>query len=148
MHRDGSNQDYPLRSSRLMSFRAKDGGAEGSRTPDLLIANETLYQLSYDPIHQSVRELRTKWANAIPQTWRLLCFGSMLAARRFRTLCESASNAMRQTAICNQFVVHGWWVNTPVILPTIGALIRERMHSNVPILYRRSGVPQKHVKSV
>ena len=23
----------------------------GSRTPDLLIANETLYQLSYDPIH-------------------------------------------------------------------------------------------------
>jgi hypothetical protein len=25
------------------------GGAEGSRTPDLLIANETLYQLSYDP---------------------------------------------------------------------------------------------------
>ena len=31
-------------------IRAKDGGAEGSRTPDLLIANETLYQLSYDPI--------------------------------------------------------------------------------------------------
>jgi hypothetical protein len=27
-----------------------NGGAEGSRTPDLLIANETLYQLSYDPI--------------------------------------------------------------------------------------------------
>ena len=27
-----------------------DGGAMGSRTPDLLIANETLYQLSYDPI--------------------------------------------------------------------------------------------------
>ena len=29
--------------------KTKDGGAEGSRTPDLLIANETLYQLSYDP---------------------------------------------------------------------------------------------------
>ena len=29
---------------------AKAGGAMGSRTPDLLIANETLYQLSYDPI--------------------------------------------------------------------------------------------------
>ena len=28
----------------------RDGGAMGSRTPDLLIANETLYQLSYDPI--------------------------------------------------------------------------------------------------
>jgi hypothetical protein len=27
------------------------GGAEGSRTPDLLIANETLYQLSYDPTY-------------------------------------------------------------------------------------------------
>ena len=27
----------------------RDGGAEGIRTPDLLIANETLYQLSYDP---------------------------------------------------------------------------------------------------
>ena len=25
------------------------GGAEGNRTPDLLIANEPLYQLSYDP---------------------------------------------------------------------------------------------------
>ena len=46
-----------------MSFRGADhsleanrkagefGGAMGSRTPDLLIANETLYQLSYDPIH-------------------------------------------------------------------------------------------------
>ncbi len=33
---------------KLLRFR--NGGAEGSRTPDLLIANETLYQLSYDPI--------------------------------------------------------------------------------------------------
>ena len=29
--------------------REKDGGAKGIRTPDLLIANEMLYQLSYDP---------------------------------------------------------------------------------------------------
>lgn len=28
----------------------KDGGAKGIRTPDLLIANEMLYQLSYDPL--------------------------------------------------------------------------------------------------
>ena len=28
------------------------GGAEGIRTPDLLIANETLYQLSYTPTNQ------------------------------------------------------------------------------------------------
>ncbi len=34
-----------------------DGGAEGSRTPDLLIANETLYQLSYDPIQQERRQV-------------------------------------------------------------------------------------------
>ena len=26
-----------------------DGGAEGSRTPDLVIANDALYQLSYGP---------------------------------------------------------------------------------------------------
>ncbi len=25
------------------------GGAEGNRTPDLVIANDALYQLSYDP---------------------------------------------------------------------------------------------------
>ena len=29
-----------------------DGGADRNRTCDILIANETLYQLSYDPIHQ------------------------------------------------------------------------------------------------
>jgi hypothetical protein len=26
-----------------------DGGAEGNRTPDLIIANDALYQLSYSP---------------------------------------------------------------------------------------------------
>ena len=30
----------------------RNGGAEGIRTPDLLIANQPLYQLSYDPIHR------------------------------------------------------------------------------------------------
>ncbi len=29
------------------------GGAKGIRTPDLLIANETLYQLSYSPFMRS-----------------------------------------------------------------------------------------------
>ena len=42
-------------SEALTQFRAKDGGADRNRTCDLLIANETLYQLSYDPIQQ--REL-------------------------------------------------------------------------------------------
>ncbi len=32
-----------------VTLDSKAGGAEGSRTPDLLIANETLCQLSYDP---------------------------------------------------------------------------------------------------
>ena len=35
----------------------KNGGAEGSRTPDLLIANETLYQLSYDPTASAAASL-------------------------------------------------------------------------------------------
>ena len=33
----------------IAGFGAGPGGAEGSRTPDLLIANEALYQLSYGP---------------------------------------------------------------------------------------------------
>ena len=32
---------------------AKDGGAKEARTPDLLNAIQTLYQLSYDPIHET-----------------------------------------------------------------------------------------------
>ncbi len=36
-------------SSLCAALRAKTGGAEGIRTPDLLIANQPLYQLSYDP---------------------------------------------------------------------------------------------------
>ena len=34
------------------------GGAEGIRTPDLLIANETLYQLSYDPVPKTAKRCR------------------------------------------------------------------------------------------
>ena len=35
----------------ILTDRVLDGGADRARTCDLLIANETLYQLSYDPIH-------------------------------------------------------------------------------------------------
>lgn len=35
-------------------------GAMGNRTPDLFIANETLYQLSYGPVWR--RSLRWEWA--------------------------------------------------------------------------------------
>jgi hypothetical protein len=34
----------------VKAFGAEDGGADRNRTCDLLIANETLYQLSYDPM--------------------------------------------------------------------------------------------------
>ena len=43
----------------------KDGGAEGSRTPDLLIANETLYQLSYDPMPVLIISFRIASRQAI-----------------------------------------------------------------------------------
>ena len=34
----------------------KFGGAEGNRTPDLLVANEARYQLRYSPSHRPDRE--------------------------------------------------------------------------------------------
>src|SRR5438445_10532068 len=36
-------------SSFVAALRTKNGGAMGSRTPDLLIANEPLYPLNYEP---------------------------------------------------------------------------------------------------
>jgi hypothetical protein len=39
----------PYRGTARTTLKAEDGGAEGSRTPDLLNAIQTLYQLSYDP---------------------------------------------------------------------------------------------------
>ena len=47
----------------------------GIRTPDLLIANETLYQLSYDPITFDTFDLRREYSQArfllltLPLTW-------------------------------------------------------------------------------
>ena len=38
------------RSAPQADFTGGPGGAVGSRTPDLLIANEALYQLSYGPL--------------------------------------------------------------------------------------------------
>ncbi len=51
-------RDSARQSSLSALLRAKTGGAEGIRTPDLLIANETLYQLSYDPIQFTNKHLR------------------------------------------------------------------------------------------
>ena len=47
--RQGYGGHHPTLETSERRFRAKDGGAEGIRTPDLLIANQPLYQLSYDP---------------------------------------------------------------------------------------------------
>ena len=41
-----------------MDHLLKDGGPEVIRTPDLLGANEALYQLSYGPINQLLRTCR------------------------------------------------------------------------------------------
>jgi hypothetical protein len=38
------------------------GGVEGDRTPDLLIANETLYQLSYNPSIITYSQLAAVWS--------------------------------------------------------------------------------------
>ena len=56
-----------MRQSSLSSTtRAKTGG-KGIRTPDLLIANETLYQLSYTP-HDGMQASMTKKFVQQPRT--------------------------------------------------------------------------------
>jgi hypothetical protein len=42
-------------------------GGKGIRTPGLLIANETLYQLSYTPKKKGKLSLRTIFQQAIPK---------------------------------------------------------------------------------
>jgi hypothetical protein len=54
-----------------------DGGAEGSRTPDLLIANEALYQLSYDPIHLLARCYREEFKSRICSFYAASLAGTM-----------------------------------------------------------------------
>jgi YggT family protein len=44
-------------------FTIRIGGAEGDRTPDLLIANEALSQLSYGPNRQRIRAAATDFGN-------------------------------------------------------------------------------------
>ncbi len=46
------------RTARRFNLSNVDGGADRNRTCDLLIANETLYQLSYDPITLIVNDLQ------------------------------------------------------------------------------------------
>src|SRR5689334_6689238 len=49
---DGPGTSYalPVRTGRAYDVAVVSGGAEGIRTPDLLIANETRYQLRHSPM--------------------------------------------------------------------------------------------------
>ena len=42
----------PYRKVTLLIIVAQNGGAEEIRTPDILLAKQTLYQLSYSPINR------------------------------------------------------------------------------------------------
>ena len=55
-------------------------GVKGSRTPDLVIANDALYQLSYDPL-SAARVARRDPGKAVPFTLRL---PPILSKRHFR----------------------------------------------------------------
>ncbi len=53
---DGCQWKKPLFQKRNKGFfNVLNGGAKEARTPDLLNAIQTLYQLSYDPIHKTER---------------------------------------------------------------------------------------------
>jgi hypothetical protein len=43
-------RDEPERSAQSSDVTSRNGGAEGNRTPDLVIANDALSQLSYGPV--------------------------------------------------------------------------------------------------
>jgi hypothetical protein len=81
-------------------MRRWDGGAEGIRTPDLLIANETLYQLSYDPIQQA-----RKYLQCLRQIARTICSfskdQSFLIRLRSEAMARQASAAAYGLSACS-----------------------------------------------
>src|SRR5207248_10393510 len=58
----------PARPSSLSSTKRAKTGGKGIRTPDLLIANETLYQLSYTPKRSANYRGETIFRQAILKT--------------------------------------------------------------------------------
>ncbi len=60
--------------SRIQFCSLKIGGGKGSRTPDLLIANETLYQLSYTPPHKGYLSVGLP-AKKLKHAYRGVTFG-------------------------------------------------------------------------
>src|SRR5690606_16496090 len=55
------------------------GGAEGSRTPDLVIANDALYQLSYGPDRQAGAEISGASGECQRVADETLAFGGRVA---------------------------------------------------------------------
>jgi hypothetical protein len=51
--------------------RAKGGGAEGNRTPDLVIANDALSQLSYGPVTMRTRRYECLAAQSSMRFWTM-----------------------------------------------------------------------------
>jgi hypothetical protein len=97
------NQVGILDFTRLGSFsfaafpRAKRGG-KGIRTPGLLIANETLYQLSYTPISPAENRVAKKHQKNCLSTCfaRLYIFTLALTRKRSATAGESEANQHRE----------------------------------------------------
>ena len=85
-------------SSRSSTTRAKTGG-KGIRTPGLLIANETLYQLSYTPGQRS--ENITRWRfvsnrnNEFAASQRLIPTGEPSGLQTHIATMESVSSCTR-----------------------------------------------------
>lgn len=77
-----------------------DGGAERSRTADLLVANETLYQLSYDPIttanlsdlQRPLSTPKTDFLQESKSRAAIMCLGTSRWARKNRRRLASRSS--------------------------------------------------------
>jgi hypothetical protein len=68
---------YIILASTTLFINEKCGGAEGIRTPDPLVANEVLSQLSYSP--ELLKLLSSEALNCCEQIWKK--FAKRLAVR-------------------------------------------------------------------
>jgi len=92
----------------------KAGGADRIRTCDLLIANETLYQLSYDPSHVSRKKLYSKNRRA-----QLVCAQLPLAIRIAPDIFQRMSDAAAPAQTPSKAKVFFRRLITTVILWTV-----------------------------
>ena len=92
-HCPGVVPQSPSRTEAFMTIAGKSvGGAEGDRTPDLIIANDALSQLSYSP----VRRMAHLWGAAID------CQASKSMRRRGRRATDPHSEGApsRRPSLC------------------------------------------------